>query len=49
MLHFADQVHVVKDNLFPTPPLFKLIQDSSGTDWKEMYQVCIQVSMFCIV
>jgi len=39
VLHFADQVHVVKDNLFPTPPLFKLIQDSSGTDWKEMYQV----------
>lgn len=39
ILHFVDNVHVVKDNLFPTPPLFKLIQQESGTDWKEMYQV----------
>ena len=39
ILHFVDNVHVIKDNLFPTPPLFKLIQQESGTDWKEMYQV----------
>lgn len=39
ILHFVDSVHVIKDNLFPTPPLFKLIQEQSGTDWKEMYQV----------
>lgn len=39
ILHFVDNVHVIKDNLFPTPPLFKLIQQESGTDWKEMYHV----------
>lgn len=39
VLHFVDNVHVVKDNLFPTPPLFELIQEQSGTDWKEMYKV----------
>jgi phosphoribosylformylglycinamidine cyclo-ligase len=39
VLHFVDNVHVVKDNLFPTPPLFELIQNESGTDWKEMYKV----------
>ena len=39
ILHFIDEVHVVKDNLFDTPPLFQLIQEQSGTDWKEMYQV----------
>lgn len=39
VLHFVDNVHVKKDNLFPVPPLFKLIQEQSGTDWKEMYQV----------
>ncbi len=39
VLHFVDQVHVIKDNLFPVPPLFKLIQENSKTDWKEMYQV----------
>ncbi|NNK11478.1 MAG: phosphoribosylformylglycinamidine cyclo-ligase [Flavobacteriaceae bacterium] len=39
ILHFLDQFHVIKDNLFPTPPLFQLIQSQSGTDWKEMYQV----------
>lgn len=39
VLHFVDNVHVLKDNLFPVPPLFKLIQEQSGTDWKEMYQV----------
>ena len=39
ILHFIDKLHVIKDNLFDAPPLFKLIQDQSGTDWKEMYQV----------
>ncbi|TMM53138.1 phosphoribosylformylglycinamidine cyclo-ligase [Maribacter algarum] len=39
ILHFIDQYHIIKDNLFPIPPLFKLIQEQSGTDWKEMYQV----------
>jgi len=39
VLHFVDNVHVIKDNLFPIPPLFKLIQEQSNTDWKEMYKV----------
>lgn len=39
VLHFVENVHVIKDNLFPVPPLFKLIQDQSQTDWKEMYKV----------
>ncbi len=39
ILHFVDALHIVKDNLFPIPPLFKLIQEQSKTDWKEMYQV----------
>ena len=39
VLHFVDNVHVIKDNLFPVPPLFKLIQEQSNTNWKEMYQV----------
>jgi len=39
VLHFVDSVHVIKDNLFPIPPLFKLIQEQSGTDWQEMYKV----------
>lgn len=39
VLHFVDNVHVIKDNLFPLPPLFRLIQEESGTDWKEMYKV----------
>jgi phosphoribosylformylglycinamidine cyclo-ligase len=39
VLHFVENVHVIKDNLFPIPPLFKLIQEQSQTDWKEMYQV----------
>lgn len=39
ILHFIDRKHVIKDNLFPTPPLFKLIQEQSKTDWKEMYKV----------
>ena len=39
ILHFIDNLHVVKDNMFSVPPLFKLIQEQSNTDWKEMYQV----------
>lgn len=39
VLHFIDAVHVIKDNLFPIPPLFDLIQKESNTDWKEMYKV----------
>lgn len=39
VLHFIDNLHVIKDNLFPVPPLFRLIQEQSGTGWKEMYQV----------
>ena len=39
ILHFIDKLHVVKDNLFSTPPLFKLIQSESKTDWREMYKV----------
>ena len=39
ILHFVDQMRIVKDNLFPAPPLFRLIQEQSGTDWAEMYRV----------
>jgi phosphoribosylformylglycinamidine cyclo-ligase len=40
VLHFVnDDIHVIKDNLFALPPLFKLIQEQSGTDWSEMYKV----------
>lgn len=39
VLHFVDKVHVIKDNLFPVPPLFKLIQEESNTPWEEMYKV----------
>jgi phosphoribosylformylglycinamidine cyclo-ligase len=39
ILHFIENLHVIKDNLFDVPPLFKLIQEQSKTDWKEMYQV----------
>lgn len=39
VLHFVENAHVIKDNLFLVPPLFKLIQENSKTDWKEMYQV----------
>ena len=39
ILHFVDDLHIVKDNMFAIPPLFKLIQEQSKTDWKEMYQV----------
>jgi phosphoribosylformylglycinamidine cyclo-ligase len=39
VLHFVENLHIIKDNLFDVPPLFKLIQRESQTDWKEMYQV----------
>ena len=39
VMHFVENKHVVKDNLFPAPPLFRIIQEQSGTDWKEMYKV----------
>ncbi len=39
ILHFIDNLHIIKDNMFEVPPLFKLIQEQSQTDWKEMYQV----------
>lgn len=39
VLHFVKDVHVIKDNMFDAPPLFKLIHQESGTDWKEMYKV----------
>jgi phosphoribosylformylglycinamidine cyclo-ligase len=39
VMHFIDQLHVIKDNLFPVPPLFRIIQEQSGTSWQEMYKV----------
>jgi phosphoribosylformylglycinamidine cyclo-ligase len=39
ILHFINDLHIIKDNLFELPPLFQMIQEESGTDWKEMYQV----------
>ncbi|MDG2492610.1 MAG: AIR synthase-related protein [Flavobacteriaceae bacterium] len=39
ILHFIDSLHVIKDNLFDLPPLFKMIQEESKTSWKEMYEV----------
>jgi phosphoribosylformylglycinamidine cyclo-ligase len=39
VLHFIDHLHVIKDRLFDVPPLFKLIQEQSGTDWREMFNV----------
>ncbi len=39
VLHFVDKLHIIKDNLFPIPPLFQLIQAESGTSWQEMYKV----------
>ena len=39
VLHFIDNLHVIKDNMFEAPPLFRLIQVESGTEWKEMYKV----------
>jgi len=39
VLHFIDKLHIIKDNLFPIPPLFEMIQQESGTSWEEMYKV----------
>lgn len=39
VLHFVENLHVIKDNMFPIPPLFRLIQEQSGTSWDEMYKV----------
>ena len=39
VLHFVDDVHIIKDNMFDLPPLFNMIQEESSTDWKEMYKV----------
>ena len=39
VMHFVENKHVIKDNLFSIPPLFRLIHEQSGTDWKEMYRV----------
>lgn len=39
VLHFVENVHIIKDNLFPIPPLFQMIKDESGTTWEEMYKV----------
>ncbi|MBO7234462.1 MAG: phosphoribosylformylglycinamidine cyclo-ligase [Paludibacteraceae bacterium] len=39
VMHFVENMHVVKNNLFPIPPLFRIIQEQSGTEWKEMYKV----------
>lgn len=39
VLHFVEKLHIIKDNLLPVPPLFKMIQEQSKTDWKEMYKV----------
>jgi phosphoribosylformylglycinamidine cyclo-ligase len=39
VMHFIDKLHIIKDNMFPVPPLFELIQSQSGTNWKEMYKV----------
>jgi phosphoribosylformylglycinamidine cyclo-ligase len=39
ILHFVDNMHIIKNNLFRVPPLFEIIQKESKTDWKEMYKV----------
>ena len=39
IMHFVDQMHVVKNNMFPLPPLFRIIHEQSGTPWHEMYKV----------
>jgi phosphoribosylformylglycinamidine cyclo-ligase len=39
ILHFVDNLHVIKNNMFPVPPLFRIIQEQSGTSWAEMYKV----------
>ena len=39
IMHFVDNMHVIKDNMFPVPPLFRIIHEQSGTSWQEMYKV----------
>jgi phosphoribosylformylglycinamidine cyclo-ligase len=39
VLHFIDHLHIIKDNLFPVPPVFQMIREESGSPWKEMYEV----------
>jgi phosphoribosylformylglycinamidine cyclo-ligase len=39
ILHFVDGLHVIKDHLFPTPPVFEMIREESNTPWREMYRV----------
>lgn len=39
VMHFVENLKITKNNLFPVPPLFKIIQEQSGTDWQEMYKV----------
>ena len=39
ILHFVENLHIIKDNLFQTPTLFEIIKKESGTDWREMYKV----------
>jgi phosphoribosylformylglycinamidine cyclo-ligase len=39
IMHFVDNLHIIKDNMFPVPPLFRIIQEQSGTPWEEMYKV----------
>ena len=39
VLHFIDELHIIKDNMFDIPPLFKMIQEQSNTSWEEMYKV----------
>ena len=39
ILHFIENLHIIKDNMFSVPPLFEMIQNESKTDWKEMYKV----------
>ena len=39
VLHFTDKVKIIKNNMFDVPPLFRIIKEQSGTDWKEMYKV----------
>jgi phosphoribosylformylglycinamidine cyclo-ligase len=39
ILNFIDNLHIVKDNMFPLPPLFRMIREQSGTSWEEMYRV----------
>ena len=46
ILHFVDDLHIVKDNLFDVPPLFKIIKEESGTEWKEMYNMGHRMELY---